>query len=94
MEYFSPDLYARKYAVRMDMGESALGSFVCPTGGYATAEWLEQNLSSYLDKAWKGGDSPEEVVTDAFLKVGPCPLASCASLQMSCKLAFRCFGDT
>lgn len=39
------------------------------TGGYATAEWLEENLSSYLDKSWNGGDSPEEAVTDAFLKV-------------------------
>eukprot|EP00884_Botryococcus_braunii_P018207 jgi/Botrbrau1/506/Bobra.110_2s0136.1 len=37
-------------------------------GGYATAEWLEQKLSSYLDKNWKGGESPEEAVTEAFLQ--------------------------
>lgn len=36
-------------------------------GGYATAEWLKDNFSKYVEKFWSDIPSPEAAITEAFL---------------------------
>lgn len=36
-------------------------------GGYATAEWLAENFSKYIEKYWAASSSPAAATTEAFL---------------------------
>lgn len=36
-------------------------------GGYATAEWLAENFSKYIEKYWAASSSPMAATTEAFL---------------------------
>ena len=36
-------------------------------GGYATAEWLAENFSKYIEKYWAASPSPMAATTEAFL---------------------------
>lgn len=38
-------------------------------GGFATADWLEDNLETYIQSSWKGGNAAAMAISEAFVEV-------------------------
>ena len=57
-------------------------------GGYATAEWLQDNFERFVTSNWQRGANPEEDISEAFLKVGW--LAGCVCVCRVCVVCVMC----
>lgn len=39
-------------------------------GGFATSDWLQENLEGFIEASWQNGNAAPMAITDAFVEVG------------------------
>ena len=52
-------------------------------GGFATSDWLEQNLETFIEASWQNGNAAPMAITDAFVEV-ICSLLKLCSAILHC----------
>ena len=55
-------------------------------GGFATSDWLEQNLESFIEASWQDGNAAAMAISDAFVEV-LCS-STCAPFFILCSSSF------
>ncbi len=65
------------------------------TGGFATADWLENKLEGYIQSSWQGGNAATLAITEAFLEASlvlPPPALSAAACKLT--MALKSLADS